>query len=74
MKIRTDIAMKGIKLNVQVMIRNLQSLHDSEKSLPPTGARGRMELESQDSVGLPCLGKAGDHICTHTRADAASTA
>ncbi len=43
-KIRTDIAMMGIKLNAQVIINNLQNMH--EKSLPPTGARTwrRMEL------------------------------
>jgi hypothetical protein len=44
-KIRTDIAMMGIKLNAQVMIKNLQGMH--EKSLPPTGARGRMFLSKQ---------------------------
>jgi hypothetical protein len=33
-KIRTDIAMMGIKLNAQVTIKNLQGMH--EKSLPPT--------------------------------------
>ena len=42
-KIRTDIAMMGIKLNAQVMIKNLQSMR--EKSLPPTGAQRRMEHE-----------------------------
>ena len=42
-KIRTDIAMIGTKLNAQVIIKNLQNMH--AKSLPPTGARGRMELE-----------------------------
>ena len=36
-KIRTDIAMVATKLNAQVIIRNLQNMH--EKSLPPTGAR-----------------------------------
>jgi hypothetical protein len=45
-EIRTDIAMKGIKLNAQVMIKNLQNMH--EKSLPPTGAQRRMEQEYQD--------------------------
>ena len=44
----TDI--KGIKLNAQVMIKNLQSMH--EKPLPPTGARRRMELEYQDWAQL----------------------
>ena len=53
-KIRTDIAMMGIKLDAQViiknlpstgMIKNLQNMH--EKSLPPTGARGRMFLSKQ---------------------------
>jgi hypothetical protein len=60
-KIRTDIAMMGTKLNAQVIIKNLQNMH--EKSLPPTGARRRMELEYQDWVRLR---KAGDL----TRADA----
>jgi hypothetical protein len=41
-KIRTDIAMMATKLNAQVIIKNLQNMH--EKSLPPTGARRRMEL------------------------------
>ena len=53
-KIRTDIAMMGIKLrfklNAQVIIKNLQTMH--EKSLPPTGARRRMELEYQDRARL----------------------
>jgi hypothetical protein len=51
-KIRTDIAMiMGIKLNAQViimMIKNLQNMLSVPvhgKSLPPTGARRRMELE-----------------------------
>ncbi len=38
--------MIGTKLNAQVTIKNLQNMH--AKSLPPTGARGRMELEYQD--------------------------
>ncbi len=55
-KIRTDynyystIAIMGIKLNAQVIIKNLQNMH--EKSLPPTGARKRMELEYQDWARL----------------------
>ena len=40
----------GIKLNAQVIIKNLQNMH--EKSLPPTGARKRMELEYQDWARL----------------------
>jgi hypothetical protein len=39
-KIRTDtVAMMGINLNAQVIIKNLQNLNTHEKSLPPTGAR-----------------------------------
>ena len=34
--------MMGTKLNAQIIIKNLQNMHD--KSLPPTGARRRMEL------------------------------
>ncbi len=34
----------------QVIIKNLQNMH--EKSLPPTGARRRMELEYQDWARL----------------------
>ena len=34
-----------MKLNAQVMIKKLQNMH--KKSLPPTGARRRMELEYQ---------------------------
>ena len=42
------------KLNAQVIIKNLQNMH--EKSLPPTGARRRMELAYQDWARLQ-----GDH-------------
>ncbi len=51
-KIRTDIAMIGTKLNAHhdVIIKNLQNMH--AKSLPPTGARGRIELEYQDWARL----------------------
>jgi hypothetical protein len=49
-KIRTDIAMMGTKLNAQVIIKNLQNMH--AKSLPPTGARARLELEYQDWARL----------------------
>jgi hypothetical protein len=50
-KIRTDIAMMGTKLNAQVIIiKNLWSMH--EKSLPPTRARMRMELEYRDWARL----------------------
>jgi hypothetical protein len=34
------IAIMGTRLNAQVIIKNLQNMH--EKSLPPTGARRRM--------------------------------
>ena len=34
-KVRSDIAMMATKLNAQVIIKNLQNMH--EKSLPPTG-------------------------------------
>ena len=54
-----DIATIGTKLNAQVIIKNLQNMH--AKSLPPTGARARLELEYQDWPAC----KAGDH----TRAD-----
>jgi hypothetical protein len=49
-KTRTDIAMIGTKLNAKVIIKNLENMH--AKSLPPTGARGRMEQEYQDWVRL----------------------
>ena len=49
-KIRTDIAMMATKLNAQVIIKNLQNMH--EKSLPSTGARKRMELAYQDWARL----------------------
>ena len=53
-KIRTDIAMIGTKLNAQVIIKNLQNImmHAKSLALPPTGARGRMELEYQDWARL----------------------
>jgi hypothetical protein len=48
-KIRTDIAMMctmlGTKPNAQVIIKNLQNMHEKPQSLPPTGARRRMEAE-----------------------------
>jgi hypothetical protein len=55
-KIRPDIPMMGTKLNAQVIIKNLQNMH--EKSLPPraTGARRRLELEYQDWARLPGRG------------------
>ena len=49
-KVRSDIAMMATKLNAQVIIKNLWSMH--EKSLPPTRARMRMELEYQDWARL----------------------
>jgi hypothetical protein len=42
--------MMATKLNAQVIIKNLQNMH--EKPLPPTGARRRMELEYQDRARL----------------------
>jgi hypothetical protein len=33
-KIRTELAMEGIKLHARVLIKNLQNMH--EKSLPPS--------------------------------------
>ena len=63
-KIRTDIAMMWIKLNARVMIKNLQSMH--EKSLPPTGARRRMELEYQDCQWARLQGR-GPHTGTDAR-------
>ncbi len=50
--------MKEIKFSPEVMIKNLQNMH--EKSLPTTGARRRMELEYQDWARLQAL-KAVDH-------------
>ena len=60
-KIRTDIAMRGIKFNAQVIIKNLQNMH--EKSLPPTGARRRMGLSG---LGPP-VGKGTVPMTTHGR-------
>ena len=42
--------MMATKLNAQVIIKILQNMH--EKSLPPTGARRRMELAYQDWARL----------------------
>ena len=42
--------MMGTKLNAQVIIKNLQNMH--AKSLLPTGARARLELEYQDWARL----------------------
>ena len=62
-KVRSDIAMMATKLNAQVIIKNLQNMH--EKSLPPTGARRRMELAYQDWARLqgrgPRTGGPFDH-------------
>ena len=58
-KIRTDIAMMATKLNAQVIIKNLQNMH--EKSLPPT-VRGE-GWNWRIRTGPVC--KAGGH----TRAD-----
>jgi hypothetical protein len=46
--------MIGTKLNAQVIIRSVQDMHAKSRSLPPTGARGRimMELEYQDWARL----------------------
>ena len=54
-KIRTDIAMLGTKLNAQVIIKNLPGQNMHARSLPPTGARARLELlvvEYQDWARL----------------------
>jgi hypothetical protein len=40
--------MMATKLNAQVTIKNLQNMH--KKSLPPTGARRRMEVKSRSSA------------------------
>ena len=44
--------MMATKLNAQVIIKNLQTRNMHEKSLPPTGARRRMELAYQDWARL----------------------
>ncbi len=55
-KIRTDIAMMGTKLNApgQVIIKNLQNMHEKSPRVPPTvtRARRRMELEYRDWARL----------------------
>ncbi len=51
--------MMATKLNAQVIIKNLQNMH--EKSLPPTGARRRMELEYQDSGCARLQGRGPPH-------------
>ena len=49
--------MMGIKLNARVMIKNIQNMH--EQSLPPTGARRRMERpgEHRDWARLQLEGR-----------------
>ena len=42
--------MRGIKLNAQVQLTNLQNMR--ETSLRPTGERRRMELEYKDWARL----------------------
>ncbi len=51
--------MLGTKLNAQVIIKNLQNMH--AKSLPPMGARARLELEYQDWARLSRLQGRGTH-------------
>ena len=51
-KIRTTIAMKVTALYESIL--NLQSAHG--KSLPPSGARRRMELEYQDWTRVQAAG------------------
>ncbi len=73
------MAMMGIKLNAQVMIKNLNLRNMHEKSLPPTGARSSLPVSRlqggwssgwsyhrQWSVRTGPGYKAGDH----TQADA----
>jgi hypothetical protein len=57
--------MMGIKLNAQVIIKNLQNMH--EKSLPPTGAQKKMELDMRTGPRAAC--KARDHWHTMALAD-----
>ncbi len=61
-KIRTDTAMIGIKLNAQVIIKNLQNMH--AKSLPPTGARAR---EIASGARISGLGPPARQGITHGR-------
>jgi hypothetical protein len=60
-----DLAMKGMKLITRF---HLQNAH--EKSLPPKGARRRMELEYRrvTRIGLACKA-CRDHRDRDTRAD-----
>ena len=64
----------GIKLNAhwhwQVIIKNLQNMHEKPLSSSPTGARMRMELarEYQDRARLQGTGKGlGPHTLRRTR-------
>jgi hypothetical protein len=57
LKIRTDIAMMGIKLNAQVIIKNLQNMH--EKLLPPTVAQS-----PEDGAGVSGLSRPACKACT----------
>ncbi len=69
-KIRTDIAMMGIKLNAQVTIKSLQNAHENFEATPPTvtvtGAQRRMDLEYQEWARLqgrgPHTGGRNDHL------------
>ncbi len=64
--------MMATKLNAQVIIKNLQNMH--EKSLPPTGARRRMELAYQDWARLQwiIIHPQTARQSTHVRAGAAA--
>jgi hypothetical protein len=54
--------MMGIKLNAQVIIKNLQPESTQEKPLPPTGAQRTMELEYQEWARLSvCTQGNGPH-------------
>jgi hypothetical protein len=60
--------MMGIKLNAQVIIRNLQNM--PEKSLPPTGARKtrRMEQEPEYEDWASARRRAACNAREHTEA------
>jgi hypothetical protein len=61
------IAMMGIKLNAQVMIKTLRNMH--ERSLPPTRARRRVESSESGVSGLGPLAfklKAGASLSEET--------
>jgi hypothetical protein len=67
-KIRTDIAMMGIKLNAQVTIKNLQNAHENFEATPPTVTVTGAGSAKDDGLRVSGLGPPARQGTTHRRA------